>query len=70
LIYEDSDMVVRFITWVRESITTGGGLSHDIATNLYAALILSSRVAMTLPQEVASWSSRLPQNFRPAELSV
>jgi len=32
---------------------TDGGLSHAIATNLCAALFLSSRVAVTLPPEVS-----------------
>lgn len=53
VIYKRSDMVARFITWVRESMITGGGLSHALATNLYASLIPSSRIAMTLPPEVS-----------------
>ena len=48
-----SDMAARFIIWVRERMNTGGGLSHAIATSLYAALFLSSRVATTLPPEVS-----------------
>jgi len=34
LIYRFSDMVVQFITWVRESMISGGGLSHGIGTNI------------------------------------
>ena len=43
LIYKVSDSVVWFITWVRESMITGGSLLHAIVSNLCAALILSSK---------------------------
>jgi len=53
LIYNDSDRVARFVTWVRESMIIGGGLSHAIATSLHVALFLSSRETATLPPEVS-----------------
>jgi hypothetical protein len=53
VIYKGSDMVAKFITWIKESMITGGVLSHALATNLYAALTLYSRVSTTLQPEVS-----------------